>query len=73
MEYPNLAAVSILLKSFIKPFQNELELLETPIEQFLMVRRKATELEDEEITRICDYIGARGIVETFFRGNNEAI
>jgi hypothetical protein len=68
-EFPNLAIVYVLLKSYCndKDIIPELEeLCPTPEDKLCAVRNMACDDGNEEIVYMCDYIERVGLTETFF-------
>ena len=66
-EFPNLAIVSVVLKSFCKPFLNTLETQYlTPEDKLEAVRNEASDSGNEEVVAMCDYIENKKLTETFF-------
>lgn len=65
-EFPNLAIISIVLKDFVRPWAEELELFETPDEKLCAVRNAASDSGNDEVVAMCDYIERQNLTTTFF-------
>lgn len=64
----NLAICSVILKSFIKPFETTLIREYSGTEdRFQAVYNEATDRDNKEVIEIMDYIEKQGLKETFFQ------
>ena len=66
-EFPNLAIVAVLLRSYVSMFVYDLDRYETAEEKLEAVRNSASDDGNEEIEDICNFIERNKLTQTFFR------
>ena len=62
----NLGIVVVLMRAYVAPWIEELDLYETSEEKLEAVRNSASDEGNEEIVQMCDWIESTGMTKTLF-------